>query len=117
MLEHMSLPIAIIITDGLQWYLIGILKTLQIKYIWKLQFIGQYFIGLGSSILLSLYLEHELTGLLLGWLIGSFFNVIFMIRIINKLDWPEIFVHIQAKFQTIKEDIRKSTIQLQTPPL
>lgn len=53
-----------------------------------------------------------LTGIWIGWNIGSFVSLIFLIKYIVQIDWEKTFFIVRDKYKTIEENIRISKMEI-----
>ena len=66
----------------------SVLKALDMhNYILIIYINCFYILGIGSGIFLCFIIELEIKGLWIGWAIGLFFAIIWLIKIICKIDW------------------------------
>ena len=97
---------------GFQVILLGIVKTLQINKLWAASLVSYYFFGVGLALTLGYYLEMGLTGIWIGWIIGSFVSLVFLIKYIVQIDWERTFFIVRDKYKTIGENIRISKMEI-----
>lgn len=100
-----------LILSGLQVVLLGVIKTLQVTILWKISLISYYLFGIGSTILMGYFMELGVTGIWIGWSIGTTISLIFLIRFIMQIDWGQTFALVRDKFKTIEDNIRESKME------
>ena len=81
--------------------LLGILRTLEIKSTHKISAFSFYIVGLTSSIILSEFLDKQLWGVWMGWLLGLLVALIFEIQYFRSLDWGDSFDIVRDKYKIL----------------
>ena len=56
-------------------------------------------------------MEFGVTGIWIGWSIGTTISLIFLIRFIMQIDWGQTFALVRDKFKTIEDNIRESKME------
>ena len=71
-------------------------------------FIGFYLVGHPSSILLCFYFELGMTGLLSGFIIGSFaMGTLFYLTLTLTVDWEDYAIEIRKKMRDDNHEVKE----------
>jgi hypothetical protein len=57
-------------------------------------------------------MQMGLMGIWIGWNIGSFVSLVFLIKYIVQIDWERTFFIVRDKYKTIEDNIRMSKMEM-----
>ena len=82
--------------------LLGVVKTLQVTVLWRISLVSYYIFGIGATIFVGHYMNLGVRGMWVGWIIGTFISLVFMLKYLLQIDWKKSFSIVRDKFKTIE---------------